>query len=94
MGRSTSIQNVLNEVTLTKTTNKKDDLTTDLDPVSWSNESFKLAREKVYLNGKLKGSNSKENALPVPDNYGGDSKKVGQSQVSLAGHRLAKFLAI
>lgn len=92
MGRSTSIQNVLNEVTLTKTTHKKDDLTTDLDPVSWSKESSKLARGNVYLNGKLKGSNNKENALQVPDHYGRDSQKVGEFQISLAGYRLAKFL--
>ena len=56
MGRSTSIKNVLNEATLIKATHKNDNLTTDLDPVSWSKESFKLAREKVYLNGELKGS--------------------------------------
>ena len=92
MGRSTSIQSVLNEVTLIKATYKKDRLSTNLNPVSWSKESFKLAREKVYLNGELKGSNEKEDAMPVPDNYGQDSKKVGEQQVSLAGHRLAGIL--
>ena len=92
MSRSTSIQNVLNEVTLIKATHKKDELTTSLNPVSWSRESFKLSREKVYLNGELNGSISKENALPVPENYGKESKKDGEQQVALAGYRLAKIL--
>jgi len=92
MGRSTSIQNVLNEATLIKAAQKKDDLTTDLNPVSWSKESFKLAREKVYLNGVLKGSVDKENALPVPEDYGKESKRVGEQQVALAGYRLASLI--
>lgn len=92
MGRSTSIQSVLNETTLIKTTYKKNNLTTDLDPVSWSKESFKLAIEKVYLNGALKGSAEKENLLPVPENYGNESKQVGEQQGVLAGYRLAKIL--
>jgi len=62
------------------------------DAVSWSKESFKLAREKVYLNGELNGSTSKENALPVPEDYGKESKRVGEQQVSLAGYRLASLV--
>jgi len=95
LGRSTKVQNVLNEASLIKANHPyTSELTTGLEPVSWSKESFKLARETVYLNGELIGSVDKENVFPVPENYGYDSKKVGESQVSLAGHRLAKFLAI
>ena len=93
MGRSISIQNLLNEVTLIKTNHKKDNLTNDLNPVSWSQESFKLAREMVYLNGELKGSSDKENALPVPENYGKESKKVSEQQVAFSGNRLAGLLS-
>ncbi len=92
MGRSTSIQSVLNEVTLITATYKKDKSSTVLDPVAWSKESFKLARETVYLNGVLKGNVDKENALPVPENYGKESRKVGEQQVALAGYRLTGLL--
>ncbi len=76
----------MNEATLIKATHKNGNLTTDIDPVFWSKESFKLAIEKVYLNGELKGSVDKENALPVPENYGKESKKVGEHQVALVGN--------
>jgi len=46
----------------------------------------------VYLNGELNGSTSKENALPVPEDYGKESKRVGEQQVSLAGYRLASLV--
>ena len=92
MGRSTDITSILNEVTVITATNKKDRSSTVLDPVAWSKESFKLSSEKVYLNGELKGSVDKENALPVPDNYGRDSKIVGEQQVVLSGYRLADIL--
>jgi len=92
MGRSKNFRSILNEVTVIKATYKKDKSATDLDPVSWSKESFKLAREKVYLDGELQGSIEKENALPVPENYGKESKKVGEQQVALAGYRLASLI--
>ncbi len=82
----------MNEVTAITATYKKDGPSIVLDPVVRSKESFKLAREKVYLNSELKGSADKENALPVPENYGKESKKVGEQQVALAGYRLAKIL--
>jgi len=94
LGRSTKVINVLNEAKLIKKTHEKNNLSTELDPVSWSKESFKLAREMVYLNGELKGSADKENALPVPENYGKESKKVGEQQVALAGYRLAELMKI
>ena len=49
-------------------------------------------REKVYLNGELEGSVNKENAPPVPEKYGKESKKVGEQQVALAGYQLAETL--
>ncbi len=92
LGRSMSVQSILNEVTLIKSNYKKDSNANKLDPIIWSQESFNLAVEKVYLNGELKASAHKENALPVPENYGKESKQVGEQQVALAGHRLAKIL--
>lgn len=91
LGRSTKVGNVLNEVVLIKSTQKKDSAL-ELDPVIWSLESFKLGREDVYLNGKLKGSSNKEEAPPVPDNYGKDSKKIGEKRIALAGYMLARIL--
>jgi len=93
MGRSTRMRNVINEATLIKKAYKKDNLATKLNPVFWSQESFKLAREKVYLDGELQGSIEKENAPPVPENYGKESKKVGEQQVALAGYRLAGIIS-
>ncbi len=95
MDRSTKVQNVLNEVSLIKADHPyTSEPTTDLDPVSWSQESFKLARMKVYLDGELQGSSDNENALSVPENYGMESKKVGEQQVALAGYRLAELMKI
>ena len=46
----------------------------------------------MYLNGALEGSVDKENALPVPENYGKESKKIGEQQIALAGYRLMQIL--
>ena len=92
MGRSTDVRSISNEVSVIKSTYQKDQTATVLDPVTWSLESCKLAKEKVYLNGALKGSVDKQNALPIPENYGKESKKVGEQQVALSGYRLAKIL--
>jgi len=94
LGRSKDPRGILNEVTVITATYKKDRSSIVLDPVVWSKESFKLAIEKVYLNGALKGSSDKENALSVPENYGKESKKVGEQQVALAGYRLAELMKI
>ena len=92
MGRSTKVRDVLNEVKLIRSTYSKETTAVEMNTVLWSKESFKLAIEKVYLNGALNGSTSKENALPVPEDYGKESKRVGEQQVSLAGYRLASLV--
>ncbi len=92
MGRSTKVRDVLNEANLIKSTDTKGTPTVEMNPAIWSQESFKLARKKVYLDGELQGSSDKENALSVPENYGKESKKVGEQQVSLAGYRLASLV--
>ncbi len=83
---------VLKAVTIIKATYQKDESANVLDPVVWSKESFNLVREMVYLNGRLRGGVDKENALPVPENYGRESKTAGEQQISLSGYRLGKIL--
>jgi hypothetical protein len=91
LGRSTSIRDVLNEVILLKSNSPQGNQSSVLDPKAWSLESFKLAREKVYLNGDLKGGTDKQSAAHVPESYGKASRTVGEQRIVLAGFRLARF---
>jgi hypothetical protein len=79
-------------VTLLKSSLQPGSQSSELNPKDWSHESFKLAREKVYLSGELKGGSDKESAQLVPEDYGKESRKVGEERVVLAGYRLAGIL--
>jgi hypothetical protein len=92
LGRSTGFRDVLNEVVLLKSEVQPTVESSECDPTAWSLESFKLAREKVYLDGKLKGGATKKEAAPLPDDYGMESRKVGEKRIALAGYRLANIL--
>ena len=56
-------------------------------------ESFRIAKQKVYLNGKLSGSTDKNNVKLLPQNYAATAKPIAERQMSLAGYRLADVLA-
>ena len=93
-GKSTKIRSILNEGELIKSAYKEEIGVLANEPAStWSVEIFKLAREKVYLNGALDGSSSKKNAPQLPVNYGEDSKVVAEQQVYLAGYRLLYLIS-
>lgn len=55
-------------------------------------ESFRIAKQKVYLNGKLSGSSDKNDGKPLPPNYAATAKPIAERQMSLAGYRLADVL--
>ena len=65
-------------------------------PKKWSLEGRKLAIEKAYLHGNLKGSKSADEAPGLPEDYTKAAKVVAEKQGALAGYRLAdeikKFL--
>lgn len=55
-------------------------------------ESFRIAKQKAYLNGKLSGSTDKNNGKPLPPNYAATAKPIAERRMSLAGYRLADVL--
>jgi len=64
----------------------------ELDLKKWVQESLKLAKESVYLDGKLK-TGTKENGEVVPEAYPKKMKEICEKRVALAGYRLANFLS-
>jgi hypothetical protein len=58
-------------------------------PKAWSLESRRIAVEKAYLHGELKGGTSKETAQDLPEGYTKAAKVVAEKQAALAGYRLA-----
>jgi hypothetical protein len=56
-------------------------------------ESFTLAKQKAYLNGRLSGSNDKNDGKLLPQNYALTAKPIAERRMSLAGYRLADVLA-
>ena len=58
-------------------------------PNKWSLESRRLAIEKVYLSGKLRGGTNEESAIPLPAGYAKTGQAVAERQAAVAGARLA-----
>lgn len=56
-------------------------------------ESFVLAKTTAYLNGKLKGSTSKTDGRPLPEDYAGNAQEAAERRMALAGYRLSDVLA-
>ncbi|MEH2093474.1 MAG: S1/P1 nuclease [Nostoc sp.] len=55
-------------------------------------ESFNLAKQQAYLNGRLSGSIDKSEGKLLPVNYAVSSKSIAERRMSLAGYRLADLL--
>ena len=91
-GKSTSVRDILKEVVLLKSKVQPASQSSESDPTAWSLESYKLAREKVYLDGNLKGGTTKKEASPLPQDYGMECRKVSEKRIFLAGYRLASVL--
>jgi len=57
-----------------------------------NNESFRLVKEVVYRNGKIKGGVDLESAVVLPEDYPATTKPVAVRRIVLAGYRLAEIL--
>jgi len=55
-------------------------------------ESFPLAKEVAYLNGKIPGSPDRESAPVLPEGYTRRAKEVAERRIVLAGYRLADLM--
>jgi hypothetical protein len=71
---------------------KLKELGTESSFEEWKNASVKLAKEVVYLDGKMTGSPSKESAHVLPDGYVKTAKATGERQIVLAGYRMAEVM--
>lgn len=71
------------------------DLLSQLNPLgdlpAWSTESFKLAQEVAYRDGKLTAGTADDGAV-LPTDYIPTVKPVAEQQVVLSGYRLADVL--
>jgi hypothetical protein len=55
-------------------------------------ESFVLAKEVAYLNGKISGSPDRGPAPVLPEGYTKKAKEVAERRIVLAGYRLADLM--
>jgi hypothetical protein len=55
----------------------------------WALASYKVAVDKVYLEGKLQGNKDKNNGLVLPADYKGPAKETAKRQIMLAGYRIS-----
>ena len=62
------------------------------DQKEWVQESLRLAKEKVYLQGALRGGTTKRSAERLPNGYINASKPVAKQRLVLAGYRPADLL--
>ncbi|GAA4461502.1 S1/P1 nuclease [Nibrella saemangeumensis] len=58
----------------------------------WAKDSFRLAVEKAYRNGTIRGSTDPNNGTLLPADYITTTEPVAERQAALAGLRLAKVL--
>ena len=61
-------------------------------PLSWSIESYHLAIEKGYANGRLLMASKASEADALPGGYSKEAKAVAENQAVLAGNRLADMI--
>jgi S1/P1 Nuclease len=62
------------------------------DQKEWVEESFELAKEKVYLQGRLRGGKSTRTAVPLPNGYINATKPIARQRMTISGYRLADLL--
>ncbi len=93
---SENFQTVRNTATKIRTSYQRSKLP-ELKETKFNNwaklESFRIAKQKVYLDGKLSGSSNKNDGKLLPQNYAASAKPIAERQMSLAGYRLADVLA-
>lgn len=55
-------------------------------------ESFTLAKQQAYLNGKLVGSSDRSNGKVLPPSYAATVQPVAERRIVLSGYRIADLL--
>ena len=58
----------------------------------WAAESFQLAQDAVYRNGKLRGSHNRNDAPVLPADYPETVQPIAERRLALAGYRMAQIL--
>ncbi len=58
----------------------------------WAAESFQLAKEAVYRNGRLRGSSKRNDAPVLPADYPKTVQPLAERRLLLAGFRIAQVL--
>jgi len=62
------------------------------DQKEWIQESFRLAKERAYLQGALRGGATRSTAQRLPNGYINDAKPMAKQRLVLSGYRLADLL--
>lgn len=58
--------------------------------LNWAKvESFTLAKQQAYLNGRLTGSSDRSNGKVLPPNYSTTVRPVAERRIVLSGYRIA-----
>ncbi len=61
--------------------------------LNWAKvESFTLAKQQAYQNGKLMGSSDLHNGKVLPPNYATTIKPIAERRIVLSGYRIADLL--
>ena len=64
----------------------------DMNPDTWAKQSYKIAKQTAYLNGKLTYATNKKAIIPlVPPTYVAASTETAIERVTIAGYRLAQL---
>ena len=69
-----------------------------LDPIAWAKESFDLAKQDVYEDGKVLGvtraqaQDNPDSVPPLPVGYEKQAHAAADERIALAGYRLADLL--
>lgn len=62
----------------------------EMNPSVWANDSYIIAKNEIYLNGKLKYALTKKRSIPlVSETYVQKAKTIAEQQAAYAGYRLA-----
>ena len=61
-------------------------------PESWARESWRVAVDQAYLQGRLQYGKNAETAVVLPEGYTKNLKAVAERRVTLAGFRLADLI--
>ena len=69
--------------------------TVEMNPSIWAIESFVIAKNDIYLNGKLKYALNKKRMIPlVTEEFIQNSKAIAESRAAYAGYRLAAQISV